>query len=118
VRKPSEREQELVNQYSTIDEHLLVDSFQLTAPLLNSQTKTELLKALYFSPALNIEGIQSGYQEDGVKTVLPAEATAKLEIRLVPDQDPHDIFQKVVDHLKNNHFDNVQAEYTLGETPY
>ncbi|OIK97525.1 peptidase M20 [Oenococcus oeni] len=118
VRKPSEREQELVNQYSTIDEHLLVDSFQLTAPLLNSQTKTELLKALYFSPALNIEGIQSGYQEDGVKTVLPAEATAKLEIRLVPDQDPHDIFQKVVDYLKNNHFDNVQAKYTLGETPY
>lgn len=118
VRKASERELALVDQYSTIDEHLLVDSFKLTAALLNNRDKTDLLKALYFSPALNIEGISSGYQEAGVKTVLPAEATAKLEIRLVPDQDPRDIFDKVAAHLQEHGFTNVKAVYTLGEKPY
>ncbi|EHN58407.1 MAG: M20/M25/M40 family metallo-hydrolase [Oenococcus sp.] len=118
VRPASTREQDLVEKYSTIDQHLLVNDFKLTAPLLNSSTREELLKALYFSPALNIEGISSGYEEAGVKTVLPAQAVAKLEIRLVPDQDPHDIFDKVAAHLKEKGFTNVKAVYTLGEKPY
>lgn len=118
VRPASDREKQLVEKYSTIDAQLLVKSFKLSAPLLNSQTRAKLLQSLYFSPALNIEGISSGYEENGVKTVLPAEARAKLEIRLVPDQKPRDIFDKVVDFLKNKGFNNVKAIYTLGEDPY
>jgi len=42
-------------------------------------------------PGLTINGIHGGYQGPGVKAVIPARAVAKLNFRLVPDQDPHEI---------------------------
>jgi acetylornithine deacetylase/succinyl-diaminopimelate desuccinylase-like protein len=46
-------------------------------------------------PTLEINGLWSGYTGPGAKTVLPAEAHAKLSCRLVPNQDPHKIFEAV-----------------------
>ncbi|MDQ3411926.1 MAG: M20/M25/M40 family metallo-hydrolase [Chloroflexota bacterium] len=51
-------------------------------------------------PTLNIAGITSGYGGAGSKTVLPAEATVKIDMRLVPNQDPDDIFDKVSAHVR------------------
>jgi len=42
-------------------------------------------------PTCDINGLTSGYQGEGAKTVLPARASAKLSFRLVPNQDPHKI---------------------------
>jgi succinyl-diaminopimelate desuccinylase len=42
-------------------------------------------------PTCDINGLTSGYQGEGAKTVLPARASAKFSFRLVPDQDPHKI---------------------------
>ncbi len=46
-------------------------------------------------PTLEINGIASGYAGEGFKTVLPARAIAKISCRLVPDQDPKEIFELV-----------------------
>src|SRR5262249_28788360 len=43
-------------------------------------------------PALTVNGISGGYQGPGVKAVIPARATAKFNFRLVPDQDPGEIY--------------------------
>ena len=53
-------------------------------------------------PTLTINGLTSGYQGAGSKTVLPATASAKLDIRLVADQRADDVFQKVVEHVQRH----------------
>ena len=52
-------------------------------------------------PTLDINGLLSGWTGEGAKTVLPAHASAKLSMRLVPDQDPLEIEKLVTDHLRS-----------------
>lgn len=51
-------------------------------------------------PTLEINGLTSGYQGEGSKTIVPASASAKLTMRLVPDQTPAEIARLVAGHLK------------------
>jgi len=53
-------------------------------------------RKLMFEPTCNICGLTSGYQGDGSKTIIPAQASAKLDFRLVPDQDP----DRILDSLR------------------
>jgi acetylornithine deacetylase/succinyl-diaminopimelate desuccinylase-like protein len=50
-------------------------------------------------PALDVNGIWGGYTETGSKTVLPSQASAKISMRLVPDQDPARVKQLIRDYL-------------------
>jgi acetylornithine deacetylase/succinyl-diaminopimelate desuccinylase-like protein len=54
---------------------------------------------LCFHPTLTINGLHGGYGGPGSKTVLPNEAVAKCDIRLVADQEPADILAKVAAHV-------------------
>ncbi len=51
-------------------------------------------------PTFEINGLTSGYQGEGGKTIIPSWASAKITMRLVPDQDPNKIFALVRKHLK------------------
>jgi acetylornithine deacetylase/succinyl-diaminopimelate desuccinylase-like protein len=83
--------------------------------LAGSEEPKDALTALYFEPTLNINGLQSGYMGKGVKTILPFAASAKIDIRLVPDQDPDIILGKLEAHLRQHGFDDVTVE-TSGKT--
>jgi len=50
-------------------------------------------------PTLEINGLYSGFIGEGQKTVLPAYAMAKISTRLVPDQDPDQVFEQFKAHL-------------------
>ncbi len=65
-------------------------------------------------PTAEVNGLGGGYQGEGSKTVLPAEAFVKLSFRLVPDQDPHDIMEKVTRHLAAHCPPGVTLEVTSG----
>ena len=54
-------------------------------------TGREALRTYYGKPTFNIDGIYSGFTGKGQKTVLPKEAAAKIDFRLVPYQDPKKI---------------------------
>ncbi|MCS4539631.1 MAG: M20/M25/M40 family metallo-hydrolase [Thaumarchaeota archaeon] len=54
---------------------------------------------LMTEPTLNICGIYGGYTGAGTKTIIPSKATAKLDARLVPDQDPDEVFGRLEKHV-------------------
>lgn len=60
-----------------------------------------------FWPTSNITGIATGYSGTGIKTVLPAQASASLDFRLVPDQRPEEIFRLLRAHLDAEGFTDV-----------
>lgn len=62
-----------------------------------------------FHPTANIQGIQAGYNGPGSKTILPYEATAKLDLRLVPEQDPEEILQSLRAFLKALGFGDIEV---------
>src|SRR5690606_21474202 len=61
--------------------------------------EASFFERLMARPTMNIAGFSSGYSGPGSKTVLPSRATVKLDMRLVPNQDPDDIFEKVRAHV-------------------
>ena len=65
-------------------------------------------------PTAELNGIGGGYQGEGSKTVLPAKAFAKFSFRLVPDQDPRDILEKVERHFREHCPPGVHCDIEIG----
>ena len=71
-----------------------------------------------FEPTANICGIISGYTGPKTKTVIPSEASCKIDFRLVPEQDPDRVAQLLRAHLDRHGFPDVQIGYVEGERAY
>lgn len=80
--------------------------------LLSGNDNFAVNKALFYSPSMNIQGISGGYTGPGHKTVNPAQAFARLECRLVRDQNPEDIGTKIEAHLREQGFDDIEVVST------
>jgi acetylornithine deacetylase/succinyl-diaminopimelate desuccinylase-like protein len=70
-----------------------------------------------FQPTATIDGLSSGYEGEGPKTVLPARAMAKMDFRLVNDQNPRDIERKLRAHLDKHGFSDITIKNLGGEHP-
>ena len=60
------------------------------------------LERVWARPTLEINGVFGGFSGEGIKTVLPSEAGAKITCRLVPDQDPDEIVEKLKAHIEKH----------------
>lgn len=79
----------------------------------------DALEADVANPTLNIQGLWSGETGPVARNVVPAEATARLDIRLVPDQDPDAIEAALREHLDAHGFEDVElTPIEAGERPY
>ena len=60
------------------------------------------LEQTWARPTLEVNGVFGGFSGEGIKTVLPAEAGAKITCRLVPDQDPDEIVALLKAHVEKH----------------
>ncbi|WP_435158954.1 M20/M25/M40 family metallo-hydrolase [Haladaptatus sp. DFWS20] len=75
---------------------------------------------LLLEPTLNINSLTGGYQGSGGKTIIAHEATAMIDCRLVPDQDPDAVFEAIRVHVEAVNPDvnvNKLAAYPPTKTP-
>jgi acetylornithine deacetylase/succinyl-diaminopimelate desuccinylase-like protein len=78
------------------------------------------LEQTWARPTLEINGVFGGFSGEGIKTVLPAEAGAKITCRLVPDQDPEEIVALLRAHIEKHKPAGVEvniSEFDKGK-PY
>ncbi|MBN2676764.1 MAG: M20/M25/M40 family metallo-hydrolase [Anaerolineaceae bacterium] len=77
----------------------------------------DLLIEEVFTPTCTICGLSSGYQGEGSKTILPCEARAKLDFRLVPNMQPEKIIHLLRAHLDQNGFQDIDIIDLGSEAP-
>lgn len=89
------------------------------AEFVGGRTGYQAQAASMFEPTCNVSGVWSGWNGPDMKTVIPAEAHAKLDLRLVPDQEPHRIAELLRQHLDALGFTDVELTTTLAsESPW
>ena len=75
------------------------------------------LVRLTTQPTINIQGLVGGYTGPGGKTILPHRATAKIDMRLVPDMTAKETLALVKQHLAKKGFGDVEVNMTGGYDP-
>jgi acetylornithine deacetylase/succinyl-diaminopimelate desuccinylase-like protein len=66
---------------------------------LTGEKGYSVLYRTWARPTLEVHGMPGGFTAQGAKTVIPARASAKVSMRLVPDMDPDEILKKYTDYV-------------------
>lgn len=110
VMEPSEAQRD---QWAALDfdEAAMLSSIGLGVAA--GERQRSVLEQMWSRPTLEFNGISGGYEGVGTKTVIPAQASAKITCRLVPGQDPDRVLANLHKHVR----DRVPADCTV-EFPY
>ena len=116
VKPPTERDLALLDQLpDPTDDYL--ERYGLLGFIKGIEGGLELKRETIFTPTCTICGLTSGYQGPGSKTVLPERASAKVDFRLVPDQDPEEVVLQLRNHLNEEGFGDIEITLMGGERP-
>lgn len=69
-------------------------------PISYGEVGYAVLERIWGRPTLDVNGIYGGYTGEGTKTIIPSKATAKISMRLVPNQKHEEISEKISKYLK------------------
>ena len=89
-------------------------------PALYGEAGYTSAERIWARPTVEVNGLYGGYQGPGGKTVIPTHGVCKLSFRLVPDQRPEDILEKVRAHCLKYAPQGVRVEFIPGHSggPY
>lgn len=108
VVPPSQEDEELlgklVNTFDPQDELAKNDVRRFKYEL----TGVDLVRKYLYQPTLNIDGIISGHTAEGTKTIIPYEARAKIDVRMVPNMTPERVVRLLREHLDRHGYPEVE----------
>ena len=120
IRQPSPEEERLVNgvargssseREEAMRKGIGVDRF------IDGASGRDLFARWLFTTTMNINGIWAGYTGEGMKTILPHVARARIDSRLVPNQTPDQQLDLVRKHLAAKGFSDVRVTKLGGYVP-
>ncbi|AAT43671.1 M20/M25/M40 family metallo-hydrolase [Picrophilus oshimae] len=118
IRNLTEDEINIIKEYPVDMENI---KRSLGVDNLKKEGSYEYAMSLFTEPTFNIDGFSSGYSGKGSKTIIPKRAVAKIDMRLVPDQDPNSIYRNILYKLDSVHFKGtvkmLGAEYPVRTSP-
>ena len=91
----TDADRELVDRIP-VDDEAIVEELGLT----HFASDRPYYERLLLEPTVNVNGFAGGYVGPGSKTIVAHEARASLDFRLVPEQDPTDVFERVRAHVE------------------
>jgi acetylornithine deacetylase/succinyl-diaminopimelate desuccinylase-like protein len=108
VEAPSAEEKESWNHLPFDEDEYLKTEVGSTE--LTGEPGYSVFERTWARPTFEVHGIAGGFTGAGAKTVIPARATAKVSIRLVPRQDPQKVVRAVEQWVKENSPRGIQCE--------
>jgi acetylornithine deacetylase/succinyl-diaminopimelate desuccinylase-like protein len=100
VKPPDQAELDAWKRLPFDEEHYR--QTEVGSNVLTGEPGYSVLYRTWARPTLEVHGMPGGFVGQGAKTVIPARASAKVSMRLVPNQDPDDILKKYTDFVKKN----------------
>ena len=115
IAKPTVQESKFLknNEFNSKE---LRDALQVDY-LLEGKSNLETVTKLLYSPTANIAGFGSGYLGEGSKTIVPREAFAKMDFRLVANMKADNILSKLKRHMKKHGFNDIELILHSKEDP-
>jgi acetylornithine deacetylase/succinyl-diaminopimelate desuccinylase-like protein len=83
---------------------------EVGAACLTGERGYSVLERVWARPTLEVHGIAGGFTGAGAKTVIPAKATAKVSMRLVPKMDPDKVIASFTEWVRKNTPDGIKTE--------
>jgi len=98
VKAPSQAELKAWKRLPFNEEHYR--KTEVGSKVLTGEPGYSVLYRTWARPTLEVHGMPGGFTATGAKTVIPARASAKVSMRLVPNQDPDDILKRYTKFVK------------------
>lgn len=116
-REPTVAEVQNVQEFP-YNEAATINTYGLKHPLITDGLGYSAEEALILYPTMTISGLLSGYTGPGTKTVLPRQAMAKIDVRLVPGYEPDKVYELLRSHFDVNGFEDVNLELLTSVKPF
>jgi len=117
VRRPSDSDKRLYDALARSEDEAQFKKSIGVDRWVKDLPERVMLERLGTRPSINIDGIYAGYTGEGSKTILPQRATAKIDIRLVPDMTAADVLDKLRKHLDKRGYSDLAIRRLGGYDP-